>query len=93
MPVPLHDKWSAPLYVVLDPELFEAIEAGDTAHLERWLVAEGDRVDAGDLIAQARAANEVIGIRAPHTGVLEGILVAAGERFMPGHALARIVEF
>ena len=79
--------------VVLDPELFEAIEAGDTARMERWLVAEGDRVDTGELIGQARAARELVGILAPHGGILEQILVAAGERFVPGHALARIVEF
>jgi pyruvate/2-oxoglutarate dehydrogenase complex dihydrolipoamide acyltransferase (E2) component len=79
--------------VILDPELCEAVEAGDTALLERWLVAEGDRVDAGDVVAMARAANEPLGIVAQHAGVLEQILVPAGERFTPGHVLARVVDF
>ena len=79
--------------VVLDPELWEAVEAGDTALLERWLAAEGDRVDAGELLAPARAAHELVGITAPHDGVLEQIVVAAGERFVPGHVLARVIDF
>jgi len=79
--------------VVLDPELWETVEAGDTAVLERWLVSEGDRVDAGETIAQARAARELVDITAPHAGVLEQILIAEGERITPGHVLARVVDF
>ncbi|HEY9024549.1 MAG TPA: lipoyl domain-containing protein [Burkholderiaceae bacterium] len=79
--------------VVLDPELREAVEAGDSALLERWLASEGDRVGAGETIAQVRAAHELVGVTAPHDGVLEQILVAAGERVAPGHVLARVVDF
>jgi pyruvate/2-oxoglutarate dehydrogenase complex dihydrolipoamide acyltransferase (E2) component len=78
--------------VVLDPELWQAVEAGE-ATLERWLVAEGDRVGAGEPVAQARVAHELLGITAPHDGVLEQILVATGERFAPGHVLARVIDF
>jgi pyruvate dehydrogenase E2 component (dihydrolipoamide acetyltransferase) len=79
--------------IVLDPELQEAVEAGDTALLECWLASEGDRVHAGETIAQVRAAHALIDIAAPHDGVLEQILVPAGERFTPGHVLARVVDF
>jgi len=79
--------------IVLDPELWESVEAGDSAVLERWLVAESDRVHAGEPVAVARLLHEAIDIRAPHDGVLEQILVAGGERFAPGRALARVVDF
>jgi len=79
--------------VVLDPELWESVEAGDTAQLEQWLAAEGDRVTAGDAIAIATVVHARIDICAPHDGVLEQIIVAAGERFAPGHVLARVVDF
>jgi biotin carboxyl carrier protein len=79
--------------VVLDPELWESIEAGDSATVEQWLASEGDRVNAGDAIAIVRAVNEAIDVLAPHDGVLEQILVSAGDRFAPGHVLARVVDF
>ena len=77
--------------VMLDPESLEAIEAGDTARLDRWLVCEGDRVQGGDLLAQARLVHQTVDVRAPHAGVLEQILVGPGERFAPGHPLARLI--
>lgn len=77
--------------IILDPDSVEAIEAGDTARLARWLVAEGDRVHGGDLLAQARLVHQTVDVRAPHDGVLEQILVSAGERFAPGHPLARLI--
>ena len=77
--------------VMLDPESVEAMEAGGTARLARWLVAEGDRVHGGQLLAQARLVHQTVDVRAPHAGVLEQILVGAGERFAPGHPLARLI--
>jgi pyruvate/2-oxoglutarate dehydrogenase complex dihydrolipoamide acyltransferase (E2) component len=77
--------------VILDPESAEAVEAGDTAMVSCWLAAEGDRVHAGDLLAQARLVGQTVEVRAPHDGVLEQILVSAGECFAPGHALARMI--
>jgi biotin carboxyl carrier protein len=85
------NKEHAVVDVILDPESAEAIEAGDSALLERWLVAEGDQVHAGDLLAQARLVQQAVDVRASHAGVLEQILVNAGERFAPGHALARLI--
>ncbi len=77
--------------IVLDPESVEAIEAGDSARLARWLVAEGDRVQGGELLAQARLVHQTVDVRAPHAGVLEQILVAPGERVAPGHPRARLI--
>jgi pyruvate/2-oxoglutarate dehydrogenase complex dihydrolipoamide acyltransferase (E2) component len=79
--------------VVVDPELWEAVAAGDTAVLDRWLVSEGERVRAGQLLATATLVHETVDVRSPHDGVLEQVLVAAGERFAPGHMLARVIDF
>lgn len=79
--------------VVLDPLLSEAIEAGDHALLAGWCVSEGDHVRMGQALAQVRILGESIDIPAPHAGMVEEILVPAGERIAPGKTLARLVEF
>lgn len=79
--------------IVLDPLLSEAIEAGDQALLAGWRVSEGDHVRMGQPLAQVHLLGESIDIPAPHAGMIEEILVAAGERFAPGRTLARLIEF
>lgn len=77
--------------VTLDPLLWLALEAGDEALLERWLASEGDRVHAGELLAQVRLVQQTVDIAAPHSGVLESILVPAGERFGRAAVLGRVI--
>lgn len=77
--------------VMLDPHLWLTLEAGDSARLERWLVSEGETVHKGDLLAQARLVHQTVDIAAPHNGVIETILVPAGDRFPRGAVLARVV--
>jgi pyruvate dehydrogenase E2 component (dihydrolipoamide acetyltransferase) len=79
--------------IVLDPLRWESMEAGEGALLFRWLASEGDHVRAGQQLAQATLVGERIDITAAHAGVLEEILVPAGQTFMPGHALGRLVAF
>ena len=79
--------------VILDPQRWESVEAGDGARLGSWLVAEGDRVRAGQVLARALLVHQAVDVEAPHAGVVEEIVVAAGERFGPGHVLARLVTF
>ncbi|MGE5115318.1 MAG: biotin/lipoyl-containing protein [Betaproteobacteria bacterium] len=78
--------------VVLDPLRWESVEAGDRARVECWLAAEGDVVHAGQPLGRAVLAHERLDIPAPHAGVLEEILVPAGESFAPGTALARVID-
>lgn len=78
--------------VALDPDLWESVEAGDTAVLEHWRASEGDRVHSGDVIATARLLGASIDICAPHDGILEEILLPEGERFAPGHPLAHVID-
>lgn len=77
--------------VVLDPGLTESVESGDRAVLLHWLVAEGDHVQAGQVLAQARLVQQRLDIAAPQAGVIEDIRVAGGETFAPGTVLARLI--
>ena len=78
--------------VILDPERWESLEAGDDALIECWLVAEGEPVHAGQVLARATLVHENVAVEAPHDGVLEEIVVAAGERFGRGDVLARVIN-
>lgn len=78
--------------VIFDPERWESVEAGDEALIERWLVAEGDFVHAGQPLAQAMLVHENVAVEAAHDGVLEQIVVAAGEHFGRGDVLARLID-
>jgi pyruvate/2-oxoglutarate dehydrogenase complex dihydrolipoamide acyltransferase (E2) component len=77
--------------VTLDPLLWLTLEAGDQALVERWLVSEGDVVHAGELLAQVRLVQQAVDIAAPRSGVIESILVPAGERCGRGAVLARVI--
>ena len=79
--------------VTLDPHCWPALEAGDQALLERWLVGEGEVVYAGEVLARVRLMQQTVEIVAPHTGVLETILMPAGERFGRGAVLARVIPW
>lgn len=77
--------------VVLDPALWESVEAGGEAFIEEWLVAEGDHVHAGQTVARANLIHTSVDVPAMHAGVVEEILVPAGDKFAPGHVLARLL--
>lgn len=77
--------------VVLDPLLWESLEAGDAARVECWLACEGDRVRAGQPIARVWLLHQSLELTAPHDGVLETILVSPGDRFAHGAVLAQVV--
>jgi pyruvate/2-oxoglutarate dehydrogenase complex dihydrolipoamide acyltransferase (E2) component len=78
--------------VILDPALWESLEAGAQAYVEEWLVAEGDYVRAGQTLVRANLIHNRVDVPSSHSGVLEEIMVAAGETFAPGTALARLVS-
>jgi pyruvate/2-oxoglutarate dehydrogenase complex dihydrolipoamide acyltransferase (E2) component len=79
--------------IVIDPQRWESLEAGDTALIDEWLVSENEHVAAGQLLGRALLVHERVDVVAPHAGCVEEILVPAGERFGPGHVLARLVAF
>jgi pyruvate/2-oxoglutarate dehydrogenase complex dihydrolipoamide acyltransferase (E2) component len=78
--------------VILDPLLHESLEAGVEAVLDEWLVAEGDCVHAGQTLAHAMLVHTRLDVPAPHAGVVEEIIVPAGQSFMRGAVLARLID-
>ena len=78
--------------IILDPALHESLEAGVDATLDEWLVAEGDFVHAGQTLAHANLVHTRLDVPAPHGGVIEEIIVPAGEPFTRGALLARLIE-
>ncbi len=75
----------------MDPVQWELVDASSQALLVDWLVAEGDRVDAGQPLASVDLGHMTVEVPAAHTGTLEDILVAAGETFSRGQPLARLI--
>jgi pyruvate dehydrogenase E2 component (dihydrolipoamide acetyltransferase) len=78
--------------IILDPALHESLEAGVDATLDEWLVAEGDFVHAGQTLAHANLVHTRLDVPAPHGGVIEEIIVPAGQPFTRGAPLARLIE-
>jgi pyruvate dehydrogenase E2 component (dihydrolipoamide acetyltransferase) len=63
-----------------------------TATLSAWLVAVGDRIEKGGLIAELETDKATVELEAPVEGRIESLLVAAGtEGLKPGTLLGRIV--
>jgi pyruvate/2-oxoglutarate dehydrogenase complex dihydrolipoamide acyltransferase (E2) component len=79
--------------VVLDPALWESVEAGAEAFVQAWLVSEGDQVHAGQTLARASLVHTLVDVPAAHAGVVEELVVPVGEKFAPGAVLARLVPF
>ncbi len=70
--------------ITLDDASWTDVEEGTEALLDRWLVAEGDTVQAGSPLAAVVLVKTSIEVAAPADGVLERILVAAGDTFARG---------
>ena len=58
--------------------------------ITEWQVSVGDEVTEGQVIATVETEKVDAEIEAPTTGVLEEILVAAGETIPVGTVIARI---
>ncbi|MFZ2650160.1 MAG: biotin/lipoyl-containing protein [Burkholderiaceae bacterium] len=78
--------------VVLDPALYESLEAGPDAMLEEWLAAEGDYVHCGQTLARASLVHAHVDVTAPRDGVVEDIVVPVGQTFARGAVLARLID-
>jgi pyruvate dehydrogenase E2 component (dihydrolipoamide acetyltransferase) len=71
------------------PSLGADMEAG---RLTRWLVAPGDRVARGDIVAVVETEKADIDVEIFAGGVVDELLVAAGARVPVGTPLARLRE-
>ncbi len=60
--------------------------------LVRWLVAVGERVEAGQVLAEVDTAKVLFEVEAPCAGTLLGLAVLPGEDVLVGDTLAWIGE-
>ena len=61
------------------------------AELNRWLVADGRRVESGQAVAEMTTSKVVLELQAPRSGVLRHIL-AEGAVVAAGDVVARITD-
>lgn len=76
--------------ITLPDEAWEGTEAGTEALLDAWLVAVGDRVEAGQVIGHVALVKAIIDLVAPVAGVVESLDVGAEVNFPRGRVLARL---
>ncbi len=78
--------------ITLAADAWKDIDQSTEALIDKWLVAEGDTVRAGQPVAQVvlvKSSQEVV---APVNGQIEKILLQAGDTFARGQAIARLKE-
>jgi len=76
--------------IVLPAEAWAGVDAGTEALVDKWHVAAGERVDAGQLLATVVLVKTSYEVLAPAAGVIEQILVEAESTFGPQQALGSI---
>ena len=76
--------------IIFPDEPWADVEEGTEALLDEWLVAVGDRVEQGQIIANVVLVKATHELTAPAAGVIESIDVAATQNFPRGAVLARI---
>src|SRR5437016_12710263 len=74
---------------VVMPKLSEAMETGK---LIKWIKKEGDRVNAGDILAEIETDKADVEMEAFGAGVLRKVLVPAGEKAPVGTLIGVIAE-
>lgn len=67
---------------------WSGVEDGVEALLEKWMVAAGEPVAQGQVLACVMLVKAAIDIEAPVDGVVTKVLVHAGESFSVGTAIA-----
>jgi len=78
--------------VSLNAEAWNDVEAGVEALVDQWLVAQGDTVRAGQLLAKVVLVKANLDIVAPAGGRIDKIVVPAGETFARGKPIALLKE-
>ena len=76
------------LAIRLGDEMWKDVEPGTEALLDKWLVQEGDTVNAGQPVANVVLVKTALEVSAPASGRIARILVAAEQTFGPGRDLA-----
>jgi len=76
--------------IALPDEAWADVEEGTEALLDEWLVATGDRVEAGQIIGHVVLVKATHELLAPTAGIVESLDVAAQANFPRGTVLARL---
>ncbi len=76
--------------IVLDASAWQDVEPGTQALLDKWLVAEGAQVRAGQPLVSVVLIKATLEVPAPADGVVASILVPEAETFGPGQPLGRL---
>lgn len=76
----------------LDDSAWKDVEPGTEALVDRWLVAEGERVKAGAPLAVVVLVKTSLEVTAPVDAVLERVAVAAGSTFARGAPIGYLRE-
>ena len=71
------------------PRLSDTMEMGTVLH---WHVKEGDEVSSGDVLADIETDKATMELQSFDDGVVQNILIAAGEQVSVGTAIARLLE-
>ena len=66
------------------------LEGATEVTLGAWLRQAGERVEAGDAVAEALTDKVNAEIESPYAGVVEELLVEVGGPIAPGQPIARI---
>lgn len=78
--------------LTLDAQAWQDIDLATEALVDKWLVAEGDVVRAGQTLAQVVLVKASLELVAPVAGRIEKILVPAGQTFARGKPVAVLRE-
>jgi pyruvate dehydrogenase E2 component (dihydrolipoamide acetyltransferase) len=74
---------------VIMPKMGDGMEEGT---LLEWLKKEGDKVKSGEVIGTIQTDKATLELEAPGSGILSGILLAAGGTVPVGKAIAAILK-
>ena len=71
------------------PRLSDTMEMGTVLH---WHIKEGDEVSSGDVLADIETDKATMELQSFDDGIVQNILIAAGEQVSVGTAIARLLE-
>lgn len=76
--------------ITLTEAAWVGVDPNAQALVDRWLATEGTHVSEGDVLARVVLVKTTFDFTAPESGLIEKILVPAGETFARGEPLARL---
>mgnify|MGYP000853830728 CR=1 FL=1 len=78
--------------IVIEDSVWADVEEGTEALLQEWLVREGDRVEAGQVLGVAELVKTSHEIFAPSAGTVVALQVAEQATFGRGAVLAKLED-